>query len=167
MSLYLALGISIGILIAIWTYIAVGLPDIGFIVWAGIIAWGAFFAAGGGTEGLKKTIAANVSGILWAFLALHAASRFGGGNPAVLALLVGVIAFIMCVQANVPLLSFIPGAFLGAATYVAAITGGAGGGVVSRAIMLVTISMIVGAILGFLSEGLAKRLVARRATATV
>ena len=52
MDLLLALGISIGVLIAGWTYVALGpgaLP-----VWAGIIAWGCFFAAGGKTTGLVK-----------------------------------------------------------------------------------------------------------------
>src|SRR5207245_8440148 len=79
MDALVALAISIGILIAGWTYVALGpgaLP-----VWAGIIAWGCFFAAGGKTEGLAKTIASNLSGVLWAFLALTAWNSFGGGVP--------------------------------------------------------------------------------------
>ena len=50
MNMLLALALSIGVLIAVWTYIALGpaaLP-----VWAGIIAWGCFFAAGGKTAAL-------------------------------------------------------------------------------------------------------------------
>ena len=81
MDLLLALGISIGVLIAGWTYVALGpgaLP-----VWAGIVAWGCFFAAGGKTTGLSKTIASNLSGVLWAFLALQAATRFGGSTAAI------------------------------------------------------------------------------------
>jgi hypothetical protein len=165
MSLYLALGIAIGVLIAIWTYISVGMTNLGLIVWAGIIAWGAFFAAGGGAEGFKKTVASNVSGIIWAFLALYIFTRMGGTSVLVLALLVGIIAFIMCVQANVPLLSFIPGAFMGAATYVAS-TAAVPTMTVSRRLLMVMFSMILGAVLGFLSEGLAKRLAARRPAAT-
>ena len=86
MDALVALALSIGILIAGWTYVALGpgaLP-----VWAGIVAWGCFFAAGGKTEGLMKTIASNLSGVLWAFLALTAWNRFGGGVP-VLSVLVG------------------------------------------------------------------------------
>lgn len=161
MSLYTALGITIGILIAIWTYICLGYPDLGLIVWAGIIAWGAFYAAGGGTLGLQRTIAAHLSGNFWAFLALLIVGQVGGGTP-VVALLVGVIAFIMCVQANVPLLSFIPGAFMGAATWV----GAGGGGSLNRASLMIPISMILGAILGYISEALGKKLAAR-APATV
>src|ERR671920_692673 len=78
MDALVALALSIGVLIAGWTYVALGpgaLP-----VWAGIVAWGCFFAAGGKTEGLVKTIASNLSGVLWAFLALTAWNRFGGGT---------------------------------------------------------------------------------------
>src|SRR3954451_11124893 len=102
MDVLVALAISIGVLIAAWTYVALGpaaLP-----VWAGIVAWGCFFAAGGKTTGLTKTIAANVSGVVWAFLALQAWSRLGGGVPG-LALLVGVAAFFMVIQAKIPALS--------------------------------------------------------------
>jgi len=59
MDLLVALGISIGILIAAWAYVAVGMPELGLIVWAGIIAWATFYAAGGGMDGLKKAIADN------------------------------------------------------------------------------------------------------------
>ena len=79
MDALVALALSIGVLIAGWTYVALGpgaLP-----VWAGIVAWGCFFAAGGKTEGLTKTIASNLSGVFWAFLALTAWSRLGGGVP--------------------------------------------------------------------------------------
>jgi hypothetical protein len=162
MSLFVALGIAIGILIAVWTFIAVGSPDVGLVVWAGIIAWGAFFAAGGGMQGLKKTIAAHLSGNFWAFLALLLFTRVGGGSTLVLALLVGLIAFMMCVQANLPLLSFIPGAFMGAATWV----GANGGGSLTRASLMIAVSMVLGAFLGYISEALGKKLAAR-APATV
>ena len=69
MDALVALALSIGILIAGWTYLALGVAALP--VWAGIVAWGSFFAAGGKTQGLAKTIAANLSGVLWAFLALH------------------------------------------------------------------------------------------------
>ena len=61
MDALVALAISIGVLIAVWTYLALGVAALP--VWAGIVAWGAFFAAGGKTTGLVKTIAANLSGV--------------------------------------------------------------------------------------------------------
>jgi Protein of unknown function (DUF1097) len=146
MDLLLALGISIGVLIAGWTYVALGpaaLP-----VWAGIVAWGCFFAAGGKTTGLVKTVASNLSGVLWAFLALQAATRLGGGTP-ILSVAVGVAALIMVLQAKIPTLSFIPGAFLGAATAVSVVVGA--NGTWSKTI----VALVAGAVLGYLSEMIA------------
>jgi uncharacterized protein DUF1097 len=146
MDVLVALAISIGVLIAGWTYVALGpaaLP-----VWAGIIAWGCFFAAGGKTTGLTKTIASNLSGVLWAFLALQAAKSFGGGLP-VLSVCVGVAALFMVLQAKISALSFIPGAFLGAATAVSVVVGA--NGTWTRTI----IALVAGAVLGYVSEALA------------
>lgn len=146
MDALLALALSIGILIAGWTYVALGpgaLP-----VWAGIVAWGCFFAAGGKTEGLMKTLASNLSGVLWAFLALTASNSFGGGVP-VLSVLVGVAAIFMVMQAKIPTLAFIPGSFIGAATAVSVVVGASGSWAKT------CIALIVGAVLGYLSEMLA------------
>ncbi len=146
MDALVALGLSIGILIAGWTYVALGpgaLP-----VWAGIVAWGCFFAAGGKVQGLTKTIVSNLSGVLWAFLALTAWNRFGGGVP-VLSILVGLAALFMVLQAKIPTLGFIPGAFLGAATAVSVVVGA--NGTWGKTI----VAMVAGAVLGYLSEMLA------------
>jgi uncharacterized protein DUF1097 len=146
MDALVALALSIGVLIAGWTYVALGpgaLP-----VWAGIIAWGCFFAAGGKTEGLMKTIASNLSGVLWAFLALTAWNSFGGGLP-VLSVLVGIAAIGMVLQAKIRTLAFIPGAFLGAATTVSVVVGASG------TYIKTMIALVVGAVLGYLSEMLA------------
>ncbi|HSI95764.1 MAG: DUF1097 domain-containing protein [Methylophilaceae bacterium] len=154
MDLLVSLGISIGVLIAVWVYVAVGMPDLGLIVWAGIVAWGTFYAAGGGTEGLKKTIASNLAGNFWAAIALFIFGMVGDSNVLILAALFGVVAFIFCVQAKLPLLSFIPGAFLGAATWVGVDVAGAGGdgGVVDAADIMIPVSMVIGALLGYISE---------------
>jgi hypothetical protein len=146
MDALVALALSIGVLIAGWTYVALGpgaLP-----VWAGIVAWGCFFAAGGKTEGLLKTLASNLSGVFWAFLALTAWNQFGGGLP-VLSVLVGVAAVAMVLQAKIPTLAFIPGAFLGAATTVSVVVGA--NGTYPKTI----IALVAGALLGYLSEMLA------------
>ena len=148
MDVLVALAISIAVLIAGWTYVALGpaaLP-----VWAGIVAWGCFFAAGGKTTGLTKTIASNLSGVVWAYLAVLAAGQFGTGA---LPLLVGLAALAMVLQAKIPLLSFIPGAFLGAATAVSVVNSS---GTFSNGPWVSTIlALIAGALLGYLSEMLA------------
>ncbi len=144
MNMLLALALSIAVLIAIWTYVALGpaaLP-----VWAGIIAWGCFFAAGGKTDGLVKTIASNLSGVFWAFVALTVANRVAPGNLVALSVLVGVIAAAMVLQSKVAVLSFIPGAFIGAATAVSVVVGASG--TYTKAIG----ALVAGAIFGYVSE---------------
>lgn len=156
MDALLALGLAIGILIAGWTYLAIGVAALP--VWAGIIAWGCFFAAGGKTEGLVKTIASNLSGVLWAFLALYVWNVAGQGVP-LLSLLVGVAAFGMVLQAKIPALGFIPGAFLGAATAVSVVVGASG------TYVNTIIALVAGAVLGYASELLAGALGTKGAAA--
>ncbi len=156
MDALVALALSIGILIAGWTYVALGVAALP--VWAGIVAWGCFFAAGGKTTGLAKTIASNLSGVLWALVALTLWNRLGGGVP-MLSLLVGIAAFIMVMQAKIPALSFIPGSFLGAATAVSVVVG-ANGTWTST-----IIALVAGAVLGYLSEMLAGAIGPKSATA--
>jgi hypothetical protein len=149
MDMLLALALSIGVLIAGWTYVALGpaaLP-----VWAGIVAWGTFFAAGGKTTGLTKTIASNLSGVFWAFVALKLSATLGGTLP-VLSALVGVVALAMVLQSKVAVLSFIPGAFLGAATAVSVVVGTSG--TYTKTIT----ALVAGAVLGFLSELIAGKI---------
>ncbi len=159
MDLVVALGISIGILIAAWVYLTVSMPELGLIVWAGIVAWATFYAAGGGTGGLQKAIASNLAGNFWAAVALFVTASLGG-DVLVLSIAFGVVAFIFCVQSKLPLLAFIPGAFLGAATWVGVDVAGAGGdgGVVDMADVMIPVSMVVGAILGYVSEMVGKKI---------
>ncbi|MGH7631685.1 MAG: DUF1097 domain-containing protein [Gemmatimonadales bacterium] len=144
MNVLLALALSIGILIAIWTYIALGPASLP--VWAGIIAWGCFFAAGGKTDGLVKTLASNLSGVFWAFVALTVANSIAPGNLAALSVLVGVVAAAMVLQSKVAVLGFIPGAFIGAATAVSVVVGA--GGTYPKVIA----ALVAGAIFGYVSE---------------
>jgi hypothetical protein len=155
MDALVALGLAIGVLIAGWTYLAIGVAALP--VWAGIIAWGCFFAAGGKTEGLMKTIASNLSGVLWAFLALYVWNAAGQGVP-LLSILVGVAAFIMVLQAKIPALAFIPGAFIGAATAVSVVVGASG------TYLNTVIALVAGAVFGYVSEMLAGAL-GKKATA--
>jgi hypothetical protein len=150
MGMLPALGLSIGVLIAVWTYLAVGVAALP--VWAGIVAWACFFAAGGKTDGLVKTLAATLSGVLWAFLALTAYGRIGNDNVMVLAALVGVAAFAMVLQARISALGFIPGAFLGAATAVSVVVGANG------TWPKVIVALVAGAIFAWVSERLAAML---------
>jgi hypothetical protein len=150
MDVLVALAVSIGILIAAWTYIALGTAA-ALPVWAGIVAWGCFFAAGGKTTGLTKTVASNLSGVFWAFVALYLSASLPGIGA--LSLLVGVAALFMVLQSKIAVLSFIPGAFLGAATAVSVVVGAEGK--FPHPWARTVIALILGAVFGYLSEMLA------------
>lgn len=109
---YLGVGISIGVLAGVWTQASL---ELNLVTWVAFVAWACFYAAGGGREGFTRGLAANLSGAVWGYLVslLVKQVTFNGA----LAIAVAVIAFAMCVQASVPLLSFIPGAFAGAASF--------------------------------------------------
>jgi hypothetical protein len=160
MDSLVALGISIGVLIAAWVYVSVGMPELGLIVWAGIVAWATFYATGGGSNGLQKAIASNLAGNFWAAVALYVAAMVAPGNVVALSIIFGIVAFIFCVQAKIPLLAFIPGAFLGAATWVGVDVAGASAdnGAFNTTDLMISASMVVGAILGYVSEAVGKKL---------
>jgi hypothetical protein len=143
-----ALALTTGVLIAIWTFLSVAvLPDLS--PWVGLAAWGCFFAAGGKTQGFQKTVFASLSGLVYVWVMMQLLPRFGG-STLVYAILIGAIAFLMVVQSKVPPLSFIPGAFIGAA-----VTVGSGGGADLNHLLYMGLSLVAGAALGFASETVA------------
>ena len=166
MKRLVALGISIGVLAGLWTAVALSVPEVAgypapLVVWIGFAAWAVFYAAGGRLPGLTKTLGSTLSGLLWGFALLWAATQVSEGSAVVLGLFVALAAFGMCVQAAVPLLAFIPGAFVGAAAYF-----GSGG-----IFWATLISLVAGALLAYVSEILGdvveKALTSRRGTRSV
>lgn len=143
-----ALGISIGVLAGLFTWVAGSITAIGsltapLVVWVGFAAWAVFYAAGGRTAGLVSTLGSTLSGLVWGWLILKATLGISAaGSPAVLGLMVALGAFAMCVQAGVKPLAFIPGAFIGAACFF-----GNGG-----LFWATAISLVGGALLAWLSE---------------
>src|SRR5213592_2985594 len=114
MNMLMALAVSIGVLIALWVkFGAMVAPGLAIAVPAGIIAWACFYAAGGKTQGLQKAIAANLSGVVWVLLANLVIS--GAGLQSFGWIVIGIVAFLIVMQSKLPVLSFIPGAFCGAA----------------------------------------------------
>ncbi len=154
MNLLVSLAVSITVLVIGWVYVAIGIPSLDLVVWAGVIGWGSFYAAGGGLDGLKKALAGNLSGAIWAFLALLLFGLVGGGNILVLAVIVGVAAGLMVLQANIPLFGFIPGAFFGAATWF----GANGGSALTTKAGMILVSLVIGAALGYVSEAIGKKM---------
>lgn len=143
MKSYIGVGVSVGVLAGLWTQVSI---ELALITWVAFIAWATFFAAGGGREGFTKGLAANLSGVAWAYGASLFLERatFSGA----VALAVTVLAFVLCVQAALPLLSFIPGAFVGTAAFFG--TAFDLGGTL--------LALVIGAGLGWLSAVLAAKI---------
>lgn len=141
-----ALAVSIGVLIALWVKFGGMLaPGLAIAVPAGIIAWACFFAAGGKTKGLQKTIASNLSGVVWVWLAMTLIGAMSIGSIAWV--IIGVVAFLIVMQSKVAALSFIPGGFVGAA-----VTAASGAGTDIKANLMVAVALVAGAVLGYVSE---------------
>jgi len=148
---YLGIGISIGVLAGIWTALSTNIvmTSMPLITWVGFAAWACYFAAGAGVTGLTKSVATNLSGVVYGFLVLafitHATFK---GN---LAIAVAVIALLMCLQASISVLSFIPGAFIGAASYFGTV----------YSFWPTVVAIVLGALFGYASGVLGEMIQAR------
>ncbi len=136
----LGIGVSVGVLAGVWTYVSV---ELALITWVAFVAWACFFAAGGGTEGLQKGLASNLAGVFWGWTISLGLDTLGSSTLA-LALMVTVVGAILCFEAAFPPLSFIPGGFAGTAVYF-------GTGFDLRGVL---IAVVAGAVLGIISERL-------------
>lgn len=146
----LPVSISIGLLCGIWFHITTMIPWL--IAWAGFAAWASFYYAGGNAEGLKKSIAANVAGMVQGAFFFWLWTMAGAGSIPVLSLIIGVFCFVMTIEGNIPLLSLIPGQFLGAAVFFGNL-GGHKGDIVAT-LVSTFVCMLIGNFAGILSAKL-------------
>ncbi len=155
MDIITALAVSIGLLgaVATWLFLTVGTIQI----WVGFIGWASFYHCGGGAEGLKKSIMANLWGVVMAFIALLVITQVNPGLPGVIwpSIVVGVTAAILVLGAKIPAFAVIPATVYGYAST-------AGYGLLSGAsvtevglanpLICVAISLVVGGLFGIVSE---------------
>ena len=150
-----ALALSIGVLGALavlLTATAVAVP-----VWVVFLAWASFFVLGGGTGGLLRSVASNLTGLLIAALSLLASSAPGTGTVGA-AVAVGVGSAAMVQVSRVRLLSVIPAIVFGFASTVGtvAVTGRAvtfAG--VGNPVLMAAMALVLGALFGIASETVA------------
>jgi len=168
MSLNTALAISVGVLGAVATYLFLGVGALAPLqIWAAFIAWGCFFHCGGKEQGLQSTVVCNAAGAIIAGIALIAAGASIGASlpPAVwAAICVGVGVAAMVLLANLPLFSAIPAQVYGFASVVAlALLPATPGGMttlsMANPVIAIILSMIIGAVFGYVSEKVAGMLV--------
>ncbi len=166
MSQLVALSTSIAVLGAIWAFLALG-PLGGFVVvWGGFIAWGCYFHTGGDTKALVKTICGNLYGIVIAWIALFLVFKtaIGGLGVVAIAIVVGVTVFLLVIVASIDKLSVVPANVYGYAATVAYslskadVTDNLTVVTFDNPPLLLALSMVIGAFLGYLSGKLAKAL---------
>ena len=150
-----ARALLVGLLVAVWVWVS-GVARLNVSVWAGVVALGCFFAAGGGVSGLQKTLFGTLSGVVWVLVA-DAVRVAVGGTSIVAALIWGAMACGIMFQSRFPLLSFTGGAFAGAG--VARLLGA---NLIPEGIR-VGVALAIGALLGFVADRVAGAIAARRA----
>ena len=159
MDIITALAVIIGSIGGVATWGAVTLGSAFVLIWAIFIGWGSFFHCGGKEEGLQKTIAGSVWGAIFATVALIALTSIGV-TAVTAGLCVGITVLVMILGAKLPLLSAIPAAVYGyAATAGLFLLAGAGygegaGGIIKVAVAI-AVSLVIGVILGYVSEKIA------------
>ena len=163
MSLNTALAISLGVLGAVATWLFLGPLGGALAIWAAFIAWGCYYHCGGKESGLQSTILCTAAGAIVAGITLKVAG-LSIGLPEVMwtAICVGLGVAAMVLLANVPLFASIPAQVYGFASTIAYAM--LKGGSVTAAslenpVAVIILSMIIGAIFGYVSEKIAGMLV--------
>jgi len=159
MSLNTALAISLGVLGAVATWLFLGPLGGMLAIWAAFIAWGCYYHSGGKETGLQSTIVCTAAGAVIAGITLKVAGT-SLGLPDVMwtAICVGLGVAAMVLLANVPIFASIPAQVYGFASTVAyAILKGGSVTEVSMAnpVVVIVLSMILGAVFGYVSEKVA------------
>ncbi len=158
-----ALGVSIGLLGGLATYLALGPLSSVLLIWAIFIAWGAFFALGGTSETLKNIIVCGIFGVVVAWLTaviiINVPLAASLGLPLWGAIVVGISVAIVVWAAYIPAFATIPAAFFGYASTFAYLLQTPGklsnevmlGGRLDNPLIIISVSIIVGGIFGLCS----------------
>jgi hypothetical protein len=161
-----ALTVSIGLLAVADTYLTATILPVP--VWVTFIAWASFFACGGGLNGLVKSVASNITGLVIASATLIAIA-LTSDHPVVAAIWVGIGSAAMIVATLVPLLSFPPAIVFGFASTVGTVaatghpitTPGLG-----NPALIAATAIVVGGLFGLVSEVFANALTTKAATSS-
>ena len=168
MDLITALAVSIGVLGGIATFVLLSPIGLGLQIWAVFIAWATFFHCGGKEAGLGKTITHVIFGAIMAYIALLLVTQIPLGATLGVPLWAGICVlitvFILVYAAKSPMLSDIPASVYGyAATAGLALAGNKLGSLTVASLdnpfINIVVSLVVGAVLGYISEKIAGALV--------
>jgi len=168
MDLITALAVSIGVLGGLATFVLLSPIGMGMQIWVAFIAWATFYHCGGKEAGLTKALTNLIFGAVMALIALLLVTKvpLGAslGVPLWAGICVLITVFILVYAAKAPALSDIPAGVLGYASVAGLALSGAKLGVVGSAslenpFIVGVISLIIGAVLGYISQKVALALV--------
>ncbi len=163
MSSLVALSVSIGVLGGVATALSLG-PLSGIVlIWVAFIAWACYFAIGGDQKALQNTIVCGIFGAVAAWVALLVFLLIPLSEALTVPIWAGIVVagsvLVMCLLAHVEYFSSIPASVLGYASVAAYAlqTEGAftmealSSAGTSNALVVVAISVVVGAVFGMIS----------------
>ncbi|MEN9483485.1 DUF1097 domain-containing protein [Sphaerotilus montanus] len=157
MTLLIALTISIGLLAVAATWLFLGpLAAMNMQIWQAFIAWACFFNNGGKSAGLKTTVICMSFGAAVGMASVLLIGQLGGLGALAAPVAVGIGAAVIVLAAHVPLLSAIPASVYGFASIAGLIL--LKGTPAAEAIVPTILSIVVGALFGWLSEQVAGKL---------
>ena len=163
MTSHTALSVSIGVLGGIAAALCLGPLSGMVLIWVAFITWACFFATGGDGSALQNTIVCSILGavIAWIALLIILGIPLAGTLtlPIWAGIVIGATVLIMCLLAQVGMFSTLPASVLGyacvagyalqtsnALTMDALTSAG-----FDNALIVVGVSLIVGAVLGMIS----------------
>ncbi|MBB5171961.1 DUF1097 domain-containing protein [Texcoconibacillus texcoconensis] len=139
----MGLVLATGLLCGIWTFIA---PLVGMFSWAGFAGCTTFFSIGtGGGRAMGKAMLCNTTGVACGMMILGLAATVNIPNE--VAVFSGVVTCLMCLLGKVWPIDYTPGIFMGCFTTFAA----------NGQWVVLTVSLLSGAVLGFLCAELGKK----------
>lgn len=160
MPALIALAASVGLLAVLDTWLYVGplaSTALAGLVWISFIAWGCHFHSGGGVKGSTTAVVCMSFGAVVGMVAVMAANGPLAATGALAApIAVGIGAAVICLASAVSLLSTIPASVYGFASVAGPIL--LAGKAPTEAIVPVILSVIIGALFGYVSEVVANAL---------
>jgi hypothetical protein len=154
MPALIALALSVGVLAvaATWLFLVpAAIVAAHLQVWQAFIAWGCHYHSGGKFTGTRNTIICMSFGAVVGMAAVLLAAQLGSLGAFAAPVAVGLGAAVICLASAIPLLSTIPASVYGFAAIAGLIL--LGKDMTATSALLPTIlSIIIGAIFGFVSE---------------
>jgi hypothetical protein len=159
-----ALATSVGVLavVATWLFGLAPLTANHLQVWQAFIAWGCHYHCGGKATGTRNTIFCMSFGTIVGMLAVILAGQLGSLGSLAAPVAVGLGAAVICLASTLPSLAVIPASVYGFACIAGLILLGTGMTPGTAAVPTI-LSIIIGALFGYVSEVVTNAIAAKPA----